>query len=449
MPVLAAARASRFGLTSTELGLVGAVVAVVAWEAMLWAGPLHGYAGGVSLQDSLPPAALMAAALAFAARRPEDLRLGVVLGLVAGMAIGFLAVHHLIGGPHDTESAVLYERYGRQLLDTRRLPVAEYPPLALLALGVATAIGPPSVILPLLILPLWLLGLRSLGRLGPWGPWAIAATTLWAGVLPFWELRFDALAISLLALGLAAAWRDRWVAVGVLLALGGCVKWYPVLTLVVLAAGLIRARDLRRVGQLGIVGLATIVAVTVPLAIVGPTDALVHPYTFQSGRGIAGQSLPYAVLHLVGVAHTDDFPWETARYASGWLDVAIAVQVVAVGALLVLAWLRPRRAWALAALAPAVALLTNRIYSSQFTLVVLAAAGALLAVGRPSRRGTLVVVASAGLASVAGYGIYPGGADPWFRLSVVSLASLVALLGSAWAALPPAAKAEERDRPIL
>jgi hypothetical protein len=378
------------------------------------------------------------AALIVAARRPGELRLPLVLMHVAGMSLSFLLIHHLIGGPEDTESTVLYLKYGKLLLDTHRLPVAEYPPLALLAIGLATALGPPAVALPLLTLPIWLLGLQGLGRLSMWGPWAVAATTLWPAAIPFWELRFDAFAVGLFALALAEAWRERWLLAGVLLALGGCVKWYPLLAIGALALALLHQRHLRQIAQLLGSGSATIVAVTLPLAIVGPVGALTHPYTFQSARGISGESLPYTVMHLTGMAKANDFPWDTADYSPSWLAVVVAAQVVSVVGLFGLSWWRPRRSWATGALSPAVALLTNRIYSSQFSLVILASAAALLAVGRPDRRTTSIVVASAGIAVTAEYAIYPGAADPWFGLSVLSFAAVVVLLATAWNQLPHA-----------
>jgi hypothetical protein len=98
---------------------------------------------------------------------------------------------------------------------------------------------------------------------------------------------------------------------------------------------------------------------------------------------------------------------------------------------------RPRSALALAALAPAVFLLTNRIFSPQFMVVLFAAwaiAGALVA--RTRREQLLIGVAATG-ASIGNAFVFPF-ALPHYDLTWPVCSALVFVLGlglSAWLAL--------------
>ncbi|HWB70631.1 MAG TPA: glycosyltransferase 87 family protein, partial [Egibacteraceae bacterium] len=227
-------------VTGTEALLGAAVAAVAAWEALLWAGPFAAGQDAAPAWWYLPPAAVMLATLLAAWPRRAQLRPGAVVALSALLSVAFLAVHAAVGGPRDQDIVRVYESFGRQVRAGGGLPPAEYPPLALLAFAAAGALGPVPVALPLLLLPLLLAAWWALARLRPDGPWLAAVAALWPTLVPFWEVKYDALPTALTVLGLVAAHRRAWGPAGVLLGLGAAAKLYPGLLLIPFVFGRLR-----------------------------------------------------------------------------------------------------------------------------------------------------------------------------------------------------------------
>jgi len=140
----------------------------------------------------------------------------------------------------------------------------------------------------------------------------------------------------------------------------------------------------------------------VPLLLWQP-DHVLAAYTTQGERGITNESVWFFPLSALGVLGETEAVFAPAG-APPWAGVvAVALQALALVGLLALAW-RMRAAGidsalVLAALAPVVFLLTNRIFSPQFLLIVtagLAFAGALAKLGRREQLtlGTLLMGAT-------------------------------------------------------
>ncbi len=132
-------------------------------------------------------------------------------------------------------------------------------------------------------------------------------------------------------------------------------------------------------------------------------DHVLAAYTTQGERGITNESVWFFPLSALGVLGETEAVFAPAG-APPWAGVvAVALQALALVELLALAWrMRAARidtALVLAALAPVVFLLTNRIFSPQFLLIVtagLAFAGALAKLGRREQLtlGTLLMGAT-------------------------------------------------------
>ena len=171
------------------------------------------------------------------------------------------------------------------------------------------------------------------------------------------------------------AWRNRWALSGAVLGLGALVKWTPGLTAVVLVAWLLasrRGRDaLAHAGS-----FAAVVLLAYLPFLVWNHDHVLAAYSRQSGRSITPESMWYLLLRPFDLARVRTH-LSFAAGAPEWADaLAVALQVGLLLALVVAAVLvrgRLRSAVALAALAPAVFLLTNRIFSPQFVIVLFAA----------------------------------------------------------------------------
>jgi hypothetical protein len=110
-------------------------------------------------------------------------------------------------------------------------------------------------------------------------------------------------------------------------------------------------------------------------------DEVLAAYSRQSGRAITPESVWYLLLRPFDLAHVRTHISFSAG-APGWADASATVlQVLAVLAVVgaaVVSRPRLRAAVALAGLAPAAFLLTNRIFSPQFVLVLFAAGNAFV-----------------------------------------------------------------------
>lgn len=416
-----------------EAVLAAAVAAVVAWEWWLWTGPFAEGQSTASAWWYLPPAAATLAGLLAARGRAAELRPAAVVGLGVALALGFLAVHLAVGGPRDQDVTELYPRYGAELLATGTLPRAEYPPLALLSFAAAAALGPVPLTLPLLTLPVLAGAWWAVARSGPDGAWWAACAALLPTLVPFWEVKYDALPAALLALGLVTARRERWGWAGLAFGLGAAAKWYPGLAVPVLAVALVRRGRARAAAVLCAAAAGGFALPHLPF--VADPEGLLAPYAFHAGRGITGESLPYLFLRPLGLADVPGRPWFEAAVPPWAPSVALAVlAVVLVGLAGAAAW-RPAWALPLAAAAPIAFLLGNRIFSPQFLLpVVLAAAG--VAAGdtggaggvssRKRRRRTCGFAVLAVTAATANYAVWPTASPAWYPLQMVLFATLTA-----------------------
>ncbi len=184
-----------------------------------------------------------------------------------------------------------------------------------------------------------------------------------------------------------------------------------------LAAGLLGARDARGAVRLAAGAAAAFAAACLPFA--GRPDALAAPYRFHAVRLLTGESLPYLPLRALGVVDRPERAWFEVA-APDWVPAAtLAVTAALLAALAVAAARRPGRAVALAAAAPAVFLLGNRIFSPQFLLPLALVWAVGMAGGRAARRtGVLLAVAA-----TANHAVWPTAAPRWEVLQVVLFAA--------------------------
>jgi hypothetical protein len=384
-----------------NVALTAGAVAIVGFEAA--------YRTWTSTPLLLLQALAAALALVAAWRTQERLRLPAVLAIAIGLQLALLGVHLGLDVAGDKDSSVVF-RWQGNALRTGDYPRSEYPLGAVLLFALEAQLGGGSTRTAnaLLMAPLHAVTVVCiwLTRL-PYGPWLAAVVGLWPLNSFYWQYKFDLAPAALLALGLLLALRGRWALAGAALAVGALVKWTPALAVIALVAWLLRHRRPRVAAVHGGAFTAVVVLAYVPILLWD--DDVLSAYERQSGRAITPESLWYLPLRLFGLAHVRTH----ISFAAGaplWADVgATIVQTAAVLAVVVLAaHARPlHAAVALAALAPAVFLLTNRIFSPQFILVLFVAwaiAAALLVV---DRREQFAVGAAAAAAATGNAFVYP------------------------------------------
>jgi uncharacterized membrane protein len=241
----------------------------------------------------------------------------------------------------------------------------------------------------------------------PYAPWLAAVVGLWPLNSFYWQYKFDLAPAALLALGLLLALRGRWGWAGAALALGALVKWTPMLAAVVLVAWLLRNGRTRAATVHAGVFAAVVVLAYVPFLLWD--DDVLAAYERQSGRAITPEAIWYLPLRLFGLAHVRTHI-SFAAGAPEWADVAATVlQAAAVLALVVVAARAAsvRAAVALAALTPAAFLLTNRIFSPQFVLVLFVSWAFAAALLTRDRREQFAVGVAAAVAATGNAFVYP------------------------------------------
>ena len=383
------------------------------------------------------------AALVFAWRRQAQLRLLPLLAVAVGFQALLVLLHLRLGMSGDTDITVVYPRDGNRLLDGD-YPDSAYPPGAVSLFGLEVLLGGGSARTPnaFLMIPCNALLVSSLWSLRTeTSSWLAAVAVLAPAQVWSWEFRFDLLPAALLAAGLALAWRDRWLLAAVVLGVGTWVKWTPALAAVGLVVWLVWSGRRRHLGAtFAAVFLGTVVVLHAPF-LLWSADEVLETLTGQGGRGITAESLPFLPLRALGLADVNGsgFVWEEA-VRPDWADgAAVAVQgLVLVAALGLAATARSRRtALAVAALLPALFLLSNRIFSPQFSVVIAAGwlvAGALLC---RTRRQQLVLGAATMTALAANMLVYPIGVERWIAASAVFFTVALAITGALlWAASP-------------
>ena len=324
-----------------------------------------------------------------------------------------------------------YGIYGSELLDGR-YPQAEYPAGAVLLFGLEALVGNGSALTSnrVLMVPFELLCV-----VGIWGfhtrysRWLAAALAVWPMSVFYWEYRFDLAAAGLLVLGLLLAYRGRWGWSGAALGVGAIVKWSPAISFVFLVAWLAAGRRWRELTRF-VAAFVAVLLVYVPLLLWNEKNVL-NAYTAQGGRETTNESAWYFPLRILGLTHGgEDREW-AATGAPHYADVvAVAIQAgLMLGLLVAVVSVRRSRArgLAIAALAPALFLLTNRVFSPQFMLVVAAAIFVACALVARSRSEQLLLGFLVMGAAFANAFVYPY-ARELFDLSWTPASAVVYLL---------------------
>jgi hypothetical protein len=408
--VAASSRAARVLALDPQLVLAGATAAIAAAEI--------GYRTHESIAWLFAQAAVAGLALLHAWLAQERLRLVPVLVIVGSLAAAFVVVHLALGVEGDRDSSLVFRWQGNGVL-RGDYPRSEYPVGAVLLFALEAWLGGGStrtanafLMVPFqlgIVTCVWLTRTQ-------WSPWLATVIGFWPLNAFYWQYKFDLVPAALLALGGLLALRSRWVASGSALGLGAAVKWTPALAIVVLAVWLVSTRRARDAALHVATAGAVFAAIHLPFLVSAP-DEVVAAYERQANRTITPESLWYLLLRPFDLARVRTHI-SVAAGAPEWADVAAAVlQVLAVAALAVAAWRTRRRAAAvaLASLAPVVFLLTNRIFSPQFVLVLFAGWGIAAALVVRTRREQLVVGSSLCAAALANAFVYPF-ALPWYDL---------------------------------
>jgi len=422
--------ALRVALGEPHVVLGGAAALVLAVELVhqTWTADL----------PMLLEAAIALAALAYAWRVQDELRLVPLLGLTLGLCLGWVLLHLAVGAQADLDSSVVYRSQGNALLHGD-YPRSEYPVGAVLlfAFEAWAGGGPTRTANALAMVPFQLITVACVFAVRTrFSAWLAALVALWPLNAFYWEFKFDLVPTALLALGLLLALRERWGWSGAVLGLGAAVKWVPGLAFVALLIWLI-VSGRRRAARGHALGFALVaLALSVPFLAWSPS-AVLAAYEQQGGRVITPESLWYLLLHPIGLAELQTHISFSAG-APEWANVAAA----AIQALLVLAVVvaavrmrgNVQAAVALGAVVPVVFLLTNRIFSPQFMVLVVAALAIAAALVAPDRRAQLAVGVALMGATLANGFVYPYSlpyqATTWQVASAILFA--LALIVTGW-----------------
>lgn len=381
-------------------------------------------------------ASVAACALVIAWRHQERLRLPLILALTAAFQVGWLGLHVLRGVNYPVDSGGVYPVEGKALLDGH-YPASEYPPGAVLlfAFDVLLAGGRASgvrVSHALVMVPFQLAIVAGIWALRtPRAAWFAAAAALWPLDAFYWEFEYDLAPAAALVLGLLAAFRGRWALAGAVLGIGAALKWTPGLAALGIVVWLISSGWIRRALGCALSFICAFAVVNLPFLLLWPSEFFAS-YRLQGGRGITAESFWYLPLRVLGLVEAQAV-YAPAAVPSWAGPLAIGVQLAAVASLFAaLVRFRGERiaAIATAAVAPGVFLLTNRVFSPQFVVLLVAAwavAGALVARGARDVVTLAALVAGATTANVV---VYPVQAPHLFVISGVFF--LLAIGATLW-----------------
>ncbi|WP_051005101.1 glycosyltransferase family 87 protein [Blastococcus saxobsidens] len=202
-------------------------------------------------------------------------------------------------------------------------------------------------------------------------PWDAAMIGLSPLVVVHAFTNWDLFAVALAGLGLWAWARSRPVLAGLLLGLGAAAKLYPVFLLLTLFLLCLRAGRLRTWVRTAAAAMAAWSAVNVPVALVAP-EGWSRFFTLNRTRPVDPDSLWNIALHLSGNRLLDGplAEGEAPTVLNAVVAVALLAGVAAVARLVRVAPVRPRVAQ-VAFLLVAVFLLTNKVWSPQYSLWLL------------------------------------------------------------------------------
>jgi hypothetical protein len=378
----------------------------------------------------------------------DDLGLAPVLALGAALQLGWIVVHLHLGVHGDHDPNTVYSVQGEALLHGH-YPHSEYPPGAVGLFALEALLGRGSATTPnaFLMVPFQLVCVAGIWALRTqWAPWLATVVALWPLNAFFWEFRFDLLPTAALVAGLVLAHRDRWLAGGAILGLGAITKWTPAFACLALVLWLLRKRRVRA-AEAHLLGFAAPVLIANVPIFLWDRSALFDAYSTQGARTVTAESFVYLPLRLFWDVHPGIWYFRAADVPSAANTAAIWLQIVAVGVVLMLTALATRRssAVALAGLAPAVFLLTNRIFSPQFYVLVLAAVFIAAALLARSGLEVLLIALLCAVATAADTILYQSylGAQPvaslpsWMYISAASyLPAFAAIVWLAFRALP-------------
>ena len=400
---------------------------------------------------------LVAAAASFAGffvawRAQERLRLVPILVLSLAFQLAWIALHlHL--GVSSVDSAVLYRQWGNSLLHGH-YPDAQYPPAAVLLFAFDALLGggPTRTSHAFVMIPFEFVTVAAVWALrSRRSAWLAALVALWPLNAFSWEFRFDLFPTALLALGLLFALRERWTLSGALLGLGAAAKWTPALAVALLAVWLVAGRRWRPAWAHVLAAGLVFAGLHLPFLVWSPHQTL-YSYRYFNGQGVTGESIWYLVLAPLGRASVPlhEF-WLPAAVPDWSKSLTVVAQVVVLLALGVAAWrvrTSLRAGVAVAAMAPVLFLLLNRVFSPQYLVLMLVAwaiAGALLVDGRGEQ---LVLGVAIMAATTANTFVYPHGL---FQLNLWRVASaalfLVGLATTAWIVARAVQLAAARESP--
>ena len=371
----------------------------------------------------------------------DRLRLGPVLVLGAGFQLAWILVHLHLGVTGDHDPLDVYPAQGDVFLHGD-YPDSEYPPgaVALFAMETWLGGGEARTANAFLMIPFQLVCVYAVWSLRTmWAPWLAAVVAVWPLNAFYWEFRFDLVPTAALVAALALAWRSRWYEAGFILGLGTVVKWTPALAFAALLLWLLRKRAFSTAGM-HLAGFAIpLLLVNLPLLLWRPSE-IVHAYTTQSARTVTAESFVYLPLHLFQGADPGYWYFGGADVSDASNRDAIRFQIAVVALVIVAAVLARTRASAvaIAGLAPACFLLSNRIFSPQFYVLVLAVIVVAAALVVRRRVELLAVVGACAVATTANTVLFQSwlGAQPvesqpnWIYVS--ALAFVPTLLVTAW-----------------
>lgn len=349
-----------------------------------------------------------------------------------------------LGGP-GLGDVMLYHEYGAILLDTGMIPLnpaPEYPPLAVWIFGVITFLTAGVGLFPALSTAIvmavpafimWLVLGRS--RHG----WMVAYIALMPWSAMWLVIRFDALPTALLVFALLLVRPDTetpWWKVACsafIFGLAASAKWHPGLAAVVLFFGYAAVQKWRNAFTMcfgSMIGFAIphFPWVLDPLG----RQALIDAYLFHAGRGVTGESLIWQVLYPLGLTGMPTYAWADSPnlMAGPWPNLFAAV---AIAVPILIATVKPHRAWATATIAPAMWLMANRIFSVQFVLTITVLwVVALLLYPRMTAFWRIILLISLAILNAANWMIWPIMDRGWPTYSAIVFIFLVPITITLW-----------------